>query len=359
VQVAVIGAGQAGLSIGHHLHQAGLAFVILDGAAELGAVWRRRWDSLQLFTPARFSALPGMPFPGDPDRYPAKDDVPQYFRRYADAFGLPVLLGHQVTGLRRDGEGFVLTTSRGTCRADQVVIATGAFQTPVVPDCAQGLDPRLPQWHSHDYRSPEQIPAGTVLVVGGGNSGAQIAEELSAARTVVLSQGTRLPRAPRRLLGRGLFWWLSGLRLMKLPVHGPVGRRLARPDPVFGTDVAALARDGRLRLVGRTVAAEGSEITTADGTRLRPDAVVWATGYRGEWGWLDPQLLDDHGNPRHTAGVGAVPGTYFLGLYRLRSRGSSLLGFVGHDAQRLSRIVIARSRRSTARPTPRMEGITP
>lgn len=322
VDVAVIGAGQAGLSTAYHLGKAGLEFVVLDAASRLGEAWRTRWDSLTLFTSAGFSSLPGFAFPGDPSRYPAKDEVADYFERYAALHGFPILLDHRVTQVTRSEEGFVLTTARGTCLARKVVVATGAFQLPFTPDLT--VPAAIVQLHSHDYRNPAQLPQGTVLVVGGGNSGSQIAEELSATHDVVLSEGQKLPHIPQRLLGRDI--WAFCLPLLRLPVVGP----LKGPDPVIG---ARKDLQAKVRKVGRIVASEPAGLVTADGETVKPAAVVWATGYRDDWRWLDPSLLDARGRPRHSAGIG--DGVYYVGLYRLSTRGSALLGFVRHDAQRI------------------------
>jgi putative flavoprotein involved in K+ transport len=322
VDVAVIGAGQAGLSTAYHLNKAGLEFVVLDAASRLGEVWRNRWDSLTLFTSARFSGLPGLAFPGDRSHYPAKDEVPEYFERYAAFHGLPILLDHRVTQLTRSAEGFVLTTEHGTCLARKVVVATGAFQRPYTPEFS--LPPEIVQLHSHDYRNPSQLPQGTVLVVGGGNSGSQIAEELATTRDVILSQGQKLPKIPQQLLGRDI--WAFCLPLLRLPVVGP----LKGPDPVIGPRKDLQAK---VRRVSRIVAAESAGLVTSDGETIKPAAVVWATGYRDDWQWLDPSLLDGQGRPRHASGIG--DGIYYVGLYRLSTRGSALLGFVKHDAERI------------------------
>ncbi|WP_017578897.1 flavin-containing monooxygenase [Nocardiopsis valliformis] len=352
-EVLVIGAGQAGLSVGHHLGKAGLDFVLFDAAEELGQVWRLRWDSLRLFTSARFASLPGMPFPGDPERYPLKDEVADYFTEYAARFDLPVRLDHRVLSVRPDGDGFEVRARTGTgtvtVRVRQVVIAAGAFQTPVRPAFADELDSSVTSLHSHEYRNPEQLPPGEVLVVGSGNSGVQIAQELSADRRVVVSVGSLGPALPQRFLGRDIFWWLSAVGLMSLRVDSPLGRRLDRPDPLFGADLKALFDGERVRRVGRAVRAEGAEIITEDRERLRPASVLWATGYRNDWSWLDPALLGPEGRPRHTEGIGEHPGLYFLGLYLMRSRGSALTGFVRHDAERIA----AAARKAAAPRVPR------
>ncbi|MEI2454756.1 NAD(P)/FAD-dependent oxidoreductase [Lysobacter firmicutimachus] len=342
IDVVVIGAGQAGLAVGQTLKQAGVNFVILDAANELGVSWINRWDSLQLFTSARFCGLPGLPFPGDPDRYPAKDEVPHYFRTYAATFELPVHLGQRVVSVQRSDGGFAVTTSTGRISARQVVAAVGAFQTPVVPEFSRRLAPSVTQLHSHAYRNPEQLPAGKVAVVGSANSGLQIATELSHSREVVVCRGRKQPRLPQRILGRDAFWWLSKSGLLRLPTNTPLARRLAMPDPVVGTKIDELARS--VGFAERAVDADGAQLVTADGQRIEASTVLWATGYRNDWSWLSPELRGADGQPEHNAGIGAS-GLHFVGLYRMRNRGSALLGFVGRDAQRVGAAVARRARR--------------
>jgi putative flavoprotein involved in K+ transport len=233
LDVVVVGGGQAGLAMAWHLAQQGLRFVVLEAGPEVGHIWRNRWDSLKLFTPAQYDNLPGMAFPAPDDTYPTKDPVADYLRDYAKAFDLPVRLNAKVIELRRREDGsFEVHTAAEVFRARQVVVATGPFQVPFVPPPARGLDPSVPQLHSADYRNPQALPPqGRVVVVGGGNSGFQIAEELAATRTVDLSIATRYPMLPQRLGGRDLFWWLTRLGLLRVTVTSRPGT--ATP-PVVG-----------------------------------------------------------------------------------------------------------------------------
>lgn len=342
IDVVVIGAGQAGLAVGRTLKQAGVDFVMLDAATELGASWTRRWDSLRLFTSARYCGLPGLPFPGDPDRYPAKDEVPDYFRTYAATFELPIHLGTPVVSVKRVGDVFTVATPTATITARQVIAAVGAFQTPVIPECSRRLPSSVTQLHSHAYRNPGQIPAGTVAVVGSANSGLQIAAELSRTHHVVVCRGRKQPRLPQRILGRDAFWWLSRSGILRLPTNTPLARRLAMPDPIVGTKLDELARS--VRFAERVVDVADAQLVTADGTRIDASTVLWATGYRNDWSWLGAELLGADGQPVHDAGIGAT-GLHFVGLYRMRNRGSALLGFVGRDAERVGAVVAQRCRR--------------
>src|SRR4051794_33831278 len=207
-EVVVVGGGQAGLAIGYHLAQQGRDFAILETAAEPAAAWRARWESLRLFTPVRYDSLPGRPFPGDPDGYPTRDEVVDYLTGYARHFELPVELSSPVRAVSAaDGGGYLVELEGRTYLADQVVIATGPFQVPRVPAIAERLSRGVVHFHSSEYRTPDALPPGPVVVVGGGNTGFQIAAELSATHEVHLSIGSRQAPLPQRLLGRDLFRW--------------------------------------------------------------------------------------------------------------------------------------------------------
>ena len=201
LDVLVIGGGQAGLAMGYQLAQRGLNFQIVDAGAEIGDAWRRRWDSLLLFPPAQYAKLPGLPFPAGPDTYPGKDDVADYLQAYAAQFKLPVRGNTKVTSLTRTDATYVAKAGAEAVEARQVVVATGPFQVPFVPPVANQLDSDVAQFHSVDYRRPEAIPPGKVLVVGAANSSCQIAEELSATHSVELSAGQRDPDRPPAAAG--------------------------------------------------------------------------------------------------------------------------------------------------------------
>jgi putative flavoprotein involved in K+ transport len=332
VDVVVIGGSQSGLAMAWHLARQGLRFVVLEAGPELGHVWRSRWDSLTLFTPAQYDALPGMAFPAPADTYPTKDPVADYLQAYVDAFDLPVRVNARVTSLIQTDGGFEVQAGGQTYRARQVVVATGPFQVPFVPPMAAKLDATVTQLHSADYRNPQALPEGPVLVVGGGNSGFQIAEELAATRTVDLSIATTYPMLPQRLAGRDLFWWLTRLGLLRVTVSSRPGQRMSRRDFVIGTNRRRLERAG-VRLRPRLVDAEGRTVRFADHRLLEEvGVVVWATGYRSDYGWLHIPGVVREGHVIHRRGVAEVPGLYFLGLSWQHTRGSALLGFVNDDA---------------------------
>jgi putative flavoprotein involved in K+ transport len=337
LEVLIIGAGQAGLALGWHLRRQGVDFALVDAAARTGDSWRARWDSLRLFTPAEYDALPGMPFPSPAGTYPGKEQVAAYLEDYARSFDLPVQLSTPVTRLSRDDEGFTAESPAGDVRARRVVVATGPFQTPLVPSWSAGLGPQVSQLHSAAYRRPADVPGASVLVVGAGNSGFQIAEELArAGRRVSVAIGSRPIMVPQRALGRDLFWWFGLVHLFQRPADSRIGRRLrSSPETVIGTSWRAV-RDLGITLRPRASKADGGTVTFDDGSDLDVDAVVWATGYRPDYAWLDiPGALRD-GQVLHSRGISPVPGLHFLGLPWQYTRGSALLGFVKDDASWLA-----------------------
>jgi putative flavoprotein involved in K+ transport len=331
-EVVVVGAGQAGLAMGYFLRQQQPAFVILDSADSIGSAWGARWESLRLFTPRRYSGLPGLPFPGDPERYPDRDEVIAYLERYAETFELPVALNSPVRRLTKEDGRFVIENDGRTIMADQVVVATGPFQKPHVPEMASRLGPEVFQTHSTGYRKPSDLPEGTVLVVGGGNTGFQIAKELSATYDVQLAVGSRQTSLPQRLLGRDLFWWLTKSRLLNTTVESRLGRKMRHRETLIGSSPRDLRWRYGVALKPRAVDADGRRVRFEDGSELEVDAVIWATGYRPNYSWIDLPVFDGDGRLRHRRGVTDVPGLYFLGLTWQHTRGSALIGWVKDDA---------------------------
>jgi putative flavoprotein involved in K+ transport len=337
LDVLVIGAGQAGLALAWHLNRRGARYLLVDAAPDIGHSWRTRWDSLRLFTPAQYDSLPGTPFSGGTDTHPTKDQVADYLAAYVETHAIPVLTGTRVTRLTHSSGLFTAHTTQRVFVARQVVIATGAFHHPHIPTIDGSFDPDVPQLHSSAYRNPDQLPAnGRVLVVGAGNSGLQIAAEVHPSRPATVSSGTRPLALPQRFAGRDLFWWLDRLGVMNKPADSALARRVrTRGDLVIGTDRKQMTREG-VDFRARLVAAQGATATFADGTSTRVDAVVWATGFKPDFTWIDGDLTTPEGHLRHREGHTDIPGLMVLGQPWQRTRGSALLGFVQRDAEHLA-----------------------
>ena len=342
LDVLVIGGGQAGLVMGFHLSQRGQRFKIVDAGANVGQTWSLRWDSLKLFTAAQYDNLPGMAFPAPHDSYPGKDDVADFLQAYATKFELPVALNTKVTSLRHN-ELYEIETDKGQIQAHNVVLATGPFQVPFIPPMAKDIDADVFQIHSIDYRRPDNIPSGKVLVVGAANTGCQIALELSASHEVEISAGQHLPTIPQRPLGRDIWWWATRVGLTRITFDSRLGKKLSTRDQVIGGGVRELKREGvvvRPRLVG----VEGRSVSFADGTSSEYDAVLWATGFRTDHSWIDiQQIKDRQGNIQHERGVTGAPGLYVLGLTWQHTRTSALLGWVTNDAEYLAEHIVSRT----------------
>jgi putative flavoprotein involved in K+ transport len=348
--VVVVGGGQAGLAIGHLLAQQGRRFTILEAADAPAAAWRARWESLVLFTSVRYDSLPGRAFPGDPDAYPRRDDVVAYLEDYARHFELPVELDSRVRSIRREDGGYLVELDDRTYGADQVVVATGPFQVPRVPDVARRLDSEVVQLHSSEYRAPEDVPDGPALVVGGGNTGFQIAEELSRSREVHLSIGSRQVPLPQRIAGRDLFRYLEATGLMRKTTASRIGRRMQQRETLIGSSPRSARRRHGIHLRGRAVEVSGSEVGFSDASRLVPRAVIWATGFGLDHSWIDVPVFDEDGRLVHRRGVTASPGLVFLGLPWQHTRGSALLGWVKDDAEHLVHRLGAQHRADAPQP---------
>ena len=350
VDVLVIGAGQAGLGVAYWLRrQADLRVLVVD-ALPVGENWEERWDSLQLFTPRRFSSLPGLRFPPGPTRSPSRAEMAQYLRDYAHRLGLPVQTGVRVLRLSRTTSGFTAETRDGTIAARQVVLATGPFRRPHVPDAGRALDPSVPQLHSFSYRRPSDLPAGDVLVVGGGNSAAQLATELAATHCVTVATPGPLWFLPEDVLGVSTYWWTLLSGVLNAGADARVSRYVRRRgDAIVGTELRDLIASGRVRhLPHSVVAGRGPSVELADGTVVPVGAVLWCTGFRPDTDWIDvPGALDDRGAPLHHAGTSPVAGLHWMGLPWQTRLNSSIIDGVDRDARRTAQRIAA----ATAPPT--------
>jgi len=342
VDTVVIGGGQAGLVMGAELARRGRDFVILDAHVRIGDAWRGRWDSLRLFTPARYDGLPGMPFPGDPLSFPTKDEVASYLEAYVAAFLLPVRTGVRVDRLRREDGRFVASAGDERWESRNVIIATGGNQAPKVPEFADQLAEHVVQLHANDYRNPAQLPPGPVLVVGMGNSGVEIARDVAATHPTSISGKAKaeIPGHPGRAMARFAFPISRFAFVHVLTLANPVGRAVLakRPAaPLMRTKTADLVSAG-VRVVPRVVGVRGGDPELADGTTAAVSSVIWCTGYRNDFRWIDLPAFDDAGEPRHDRGVvESVPGLYFLGLEFLYALASATIPGIGRDARYLAK----------------------
>lgn len=354
--VVVIGAGQAGLSVGYYLACQGLRFVILDANARIGDSWRQRWDSLRLFTPARYDGLPGLPFPRTAERFPTKDEMADYLEAYAAHFTLPVQSGVKVDAVTRDGSGYVVSAGAERYRAAHVVVAAASYQEPKIPAWTEALDPAILQMPASAYRRPSQLRPGRVLLVGAGNTGAEIAVELAATHRVWLA-GRHPGHIPVRhgsafanrvfapILFRLVFHRL-------LTVDTPFGRKakprfLGRGTPLIRLKPEDLDRAGVQR-VGRVVGAAAGVPMLEGGQRLEVENVIWCTGYGPGLDWIHLPVFDAEGRPRQYRGVvDGEPGLYFAGLAYQHAVSSAMIYGVARDARRVAETIGERIRAAT------------
>jgi putative flavoprotein involved in K+ transport len=351
-ETIVVGGGQAGLSVGYHLAKRGHPFVILDANDRIGSAWRNRWDSLHLFTPGRYSALPGMPFPGMPYAFPTKDEVAEYLEAYAVRFELPVRNGVRVDRLTRNGGRFELSAGERRFEADNVVVAMATHQVPWVPSFARELDPRVVQLHAADYRNDSQLRDSDTLVVGVGNSGAEIAVELAGSQGTWLA-GKEAGHVPvdidglvARYVFQPLLFGLIGHYVLTL--NTPFGRSvrprlLAHGAPLVRIKPKDLAAAGVER-VPRVVGVRGGLPVLEDERALDVGNVIWCTGFRPDFSWIDlPVIGDDAREPTHRRGiVDSEPGLYFVGLFFLYAMSSGFFRGVGRDAGYVVKAIAAR-----------------
>ncbi len=353
IDTVVIGGGQSGLSVGYHLAGTGVRFAILEANDRIGDTWRRRWDSLRLFTPARFDGLVGKPFPAAPDSFPTKDAMADYLESYAREFKLPVRTGTPVTRLSRHDDGFLVATKDSTIEAKQVVVAMSTFQRPTTPDFARQMDHRVVQLHSLEYRNPAQLAPGGVLVVGAGNSGAEIAMEAARGGHAVWLSGRDVGEAPFRL---DTFWarHLLAPFLFRVVFHRlltidtPIGRRARPAFTMMGHRLIRVkSRDllsAGVERVGRLRGVKDGLPQTVDGRVLDVANVVWCTGFNPGFSWIQLPVFDASGAPTERRGVvDSVPGLYFIGLNFLYAVSSTMIHGASRDAEYVAKAIVRRA----------------
>lgn len=359
IHTLVIGGGQAGLSTGYYLAQSGLPFVILEAGERIGDVWRNRWDSLRLFTPARHDGLPGMAFPGPAHEFPTKDQMADYLESYANRFNLPVRTGVKVDGISRQGKRYVVSAGDRRFEAEHVVVAMAKYQNPKIPRFAAELSPEIVQIHSKNYRNPGQLRDGGVLLVGAGNSGADIALEAARDHETWLA-GRSTGHIPFRIEGLAarLFLQRFVLRVIfhrVLTIKTPMGRKarpkvLSQGGPLIRVKPQDLTAAGVHR-VGRVAGARAGLPVLEDGSVLSVTNVIWCTGFQTGFSWIHLPVLDQDGMPKHEMGVACgEPGLYFVGLPFLYAFSSAMIHGVGRDAERIANVIAERTRNAAAEP---------
>ncbi|PEN44149.1 flavin-containing monooxygenase [Bacillus wiedmannii] len=330
----IVGAGQAGLIMGNYLKQEGYNFLLLEAGNRIGDSWRNRYDSLQLFTPKEYSSLPGMILKGEKNEFPHKDEIAMYLEEYAQYFQLPVQLQTEVLKIRKEKEIFELHTPTEVLKSKKVIIASGGFQQPYIPSFSQHLSSHIFQIHSSQYKSPSQIPKGNVLVVGGGNSGMQIAVELAKTHEVTMSISHPLTFLPLRLFRKSIFYWLEKLGLLYAEVNTKRGKWFQkRKDPIFGFEGKELIRNGAIKLEEKVVSASENNIMFQNGGTYSAESIIWSTGFIQNYKWIElEKAVNENGFPNHVRGISPVKGLYYIGLPWQSQRGSALICGVGKDA---------------------------
>ncbi|RBP86859.1 putative flavoprotein involved in K+ transport [Cytobacillus firmus] len=342
-EVAIIGGGQAGLAMGYYLKKENASFVILEKSGEVGDSWRIRYHSLVLFTPRRYSSLPGLQMGGTSKELPSKDEMADYLNDYVRHFDLPVMLNINVIKLNKQSDGaFLLETNSGNMIAKQVIIATGAFQKPYIP-LGINKGANTFQLHSSEYHSPDKVPGSEILVVGGGNSGAQIAVELAKDKSVTIAVSHSMKFLPLTILGRSIFYWLDKLGLLfagKDTVKG--GWFQKQKDPIFGKELKKYIKIKKIDVKPKVLRVNDIEVLFEDQTRRKFDSIIWSTGFVPSYDWININgVISNEGKPIHKRGITEVRGLYFIGLPWQYQRGSALICGVGLDAEYLLSAILS------------------
>ncbi|MEH7815758.1 NAD(P)/FAD-dependent oxidoreductase [Bacillus velezensis] len=331
----VIGAGQAGISVGYYLKKSKQKFIILDKSHEVGENWKNRYDSLVLFTSRMYSSLPGMQLEGDKHGLPSKNEIAAYLKKYVERFEIPIQLRTEVISVQKLKNYFLIRTSREEYQTKNLVMAAGPFHTPNIPSISRDVADHIHQLHSSQYKHSKQLEPGNVLVVGGGNSGAQIAVELSKERVTYLACSNKPAYFPLWIGKRSIFWWFDKLGVLRASHTSILGKFIQKKgDPIFGYELKHAIRQKKIILKQRVIAGKQNEIIFKDSSSLEVNNIIWATGFKNPLCWMKIEgVLDKEGRIIHHRGVSAVEGLYFIGLPWQHRRGSALLQGVGNDAE--------------------------
>lgn len=338
----VIGGAQAGLAMAYHLKQMNKKFIVLDGENEIGASWLNRWDSLKLFTPTEYNHLPGLDFDAPKNHYPSKFEVADYFKTYVDKFEIPVKLNTLVTSVKKKEKTFCVEHKDGVIETKNVIVATGPFHIPYTPPCHVKASDSILQMHSNYYKGTDQLQDGDALVVGGGDSGYQILNELSkdSKRKVYFSGDTTVKSLPQNILGKTLWWWFTVVGFLSYNKYSWIGKKInSSTQPVIGTDVKGILARENVFPVGRTKDALKDKIFFESKNVSTIKNIIWATGYRPNFSWIEGLELDADSYPKNYRGVSNIKGLYFMGLPWMYTRGSATLGGVSKDASYLAGIM--------------------
>ncbi|MEB2298566.1 NAD(P)/FAD-dependent oxidoreductase [Lysinibacillus xylanilyticus] len=342
----IIGGGQAGLAMGYYLKKSKHKFLILDAHIEVGDSWRIRYDSLQLFTPRSHSSLPGLALNGDQNGYPTKDEIANYLKDYQKKFELPISLESKVTKVtKKDGIFKISTIFKETYFCKNIIIATGPFQVPFIPKISDFVSSEVYQCHTVDYKNPSQLREGQALVIGGGNSGMQIAAELANSKKNVSLSISKNPKFfPYTVFNKSIFWWLSKFGILRFTINSKIGRKIKENDPIIGEEVKSLIKNKEIKVFPRAISVMKDKVSFEDGQSIHPKNIIWATGFKNDYSWIDvnKEIFDDNGYPIHKRGVTKEPGLYFIGLSWQYRRGSALLLGVGEDAEYLAETIVWR-----------------
>ena len=339
----IIGAGQAGLAMAYHLKKSNKDFLIVDGDVEIGASWLNRWDSLKLFTPTEYNHLPGFKFDAPKGYYPDKFEVANYFKSYVNHYGFSMQFNTLITAVHKKENGsFILTHKEGLIATQNVIVATGPFHIPYTPPCHTKISEDTLQMHSDYYKAVHQLQEGDALVVGAGDSGYQILDEVSkdSSRTVYFSGNTNVKSIPQQFLGKTLWWWFTLIGFLSFSKYSWIGKKInSTSQPVIGTDVKEILSRENVIAVGRTKDAIGIDMFFEKMNVSTIKNIVWATGYRPNFHWIEGLELDENNYPKNYRGECNIEGLYFIGLPWMYTRGSATLGGVSKDAAYLANIL--------------------
>jgi putative flavoprotein involved in K+ transport len=338
----VIGAGQAGMAISYYLTQDQKDFLVVDANRDIGAPWLKRWDSLKLFTVAEYNHLPGLDFPHPKGYYADKYDVANYLKSYVEKFNIPIAFNQKIKRLKKVEDHFELESEDQSYKAKHVIVATGPFHTPFTPKFKSKIAEDVIQIHSENYKSPNQLQEGDTLVVGAGDSGVQILDEISeTSRKVYFSGDTNVKSIPQEVLGKTLWWWFSKIGFLSLSKYTWIGKIISKAgQPIIGTNVKVLFKKPNVECVGRTLDADQDKIVFEKKEVKSIKNILWATGFKPNFSWIENVKLDTNNYPKNYRGVSDIEGLYYLGLPWLYTRGSATLGGVKKDAKYLNDYIL-------------------